>query len=72
MYFYESHLGGIYYSEEALDYEYLYCEQCGDSDNELGYFETSDEAKESLIEYSEWDDETIEYYESVIDEAFSE
>ena len=28
MYLYESHMGGLYTSENELDYEYLYCEQC--------------------------------------------
>lgn len=37
---YESHLGGIYFDEEVLDYDYLYCEQCGDSDTHLGHADT--------------------------------
>ena len=32
MYIYESHMGGLYTSYEPLDYEDLYCEECGDSD----------------------------------------
>ena len=33
-YIYEDHLGGGYYvSEDELDYDELYCEQCGDSDH---------------------------------------
>lgn len=32
-YIYEDHLGGGYYLEDhELDYDELYCEQCGDSD----------------------------------------
>ena len=42
MYIYESHLGGLYTSDEALDYDYLYCEECGDSDTEVGYFQDDD------------------------------
>lgn len=38
-YIYESHLGGLYESDEQLEYEELYCEECGDSDWELGYYE---------------------------------
>lgn len=37
---YESHLGGLYTSEDVLDYDELYCEQCDDSDTYLGSFET--------------------------------
>ena len=40
---YESHLGGIYFDEEVLDYDYLYCEQCGDSDTHLGHADTWEE-----------------------------
>ena len=36
MYIYESHLGGLYTSNEYLDYDDLYCEQCGDSDWLIG------------------------------------
>ena len=39
-YLYESHLGGLYTSDEQLDYDYLYCAQCGDSDWLIGTFET--------------------------------
>lgn len=39
-YLYESHLGGIYTEDEILDYDALYCEQCGDYDDYLGSFTT--------------------------------
>lgn len=35
VYIYESHLGGLYVENEALDYDLLYCEECGDSDQLL-------------------------------------
>lgn len=44
MYIYEGHMGDLYVTNEALDYEDLYCEQCGDSDWLIGYAETRDEA----------------------------
>ena len=44
MYIYESHLGGLYTSDEYLDYDDLYCEQCGDSDWLIGYATTKEEA----------------------------
>ena len=37
-YIYDSHLGGIYVSQEDLDYEVCYCEQCRDLDQLLGTF----------------------------------
>ena len=44
MYIYESHMGGLYTLDEPLDYEDLYCEECGDSDWLIGYAETREEA----------------------------
>lgn len=35
IYIYESHLGGLYVETEELDYDMLYCEECGDSDQLL-------------------------------------
>lgn len=40
MYYYESHMGGIYTSVEYYDFDDLYCEECGDSDTFLGDYET--------------------------------
>ena len=39
-YLYDSHMGGLYTSDEKLNYDYLYCEQCGDSDTLIGSFST--------------------------------
>lgn len=44
MYIYESHMGGLFVSDDELDYEQTYCETCGDSDYLLGYAETREEA----------------------------
>lgn len=44
MYIYQSHMGGLFVSDEILDYEQTYCEQCGDSDFLIGYAETRKEA----------------------------
>ena len=44
MYIYESHMGGLFVSDEVLSYEQTYCETCGDSDFLLGYAETREEA----------------------------
>ena len=40
MYLYESHMGGLYSTQEEQDYNNLYCEQCGDSDNFIGEYKT--------------------------------
>ena len=39
-YLYNDHMGGLYISDEALDYDHLYCKTCGDSDMLLGSFTT--------------------------------
>ena len=48
MYIYGSHLGGIYTSDEEIPFEDLYCEECGDSDTELGEADTIAEAWQVL------------------------
>lgn len=48
MYIYQEHLGGLYTSDEYLDCDDLYCEQCGDSDWLIGYATTRAEAWELL------------------------
>lgn len=49
MYIYESHLGrGLYTSYDYLDYDDLYCETCGDSDQFVGKADTRAEAWELL------------------------
>lgn len=37
---YKLHMGGLFASSEPIPDEYLYCEQCGDSDWEVGEFYT--------------------------------
>ena len=43
MYLYESHMGGLYSTQEEQEFEDLYCEQCGDSDWFIGEHETLEE-----------------------------
>ena len=43
VYVYESHLGGLYTSDDYIPYDELYCEQCGDSDYEISSFDTFEE-----------------------------
>ena len=56
MYIYENHMGGLYVSEEPLENEDLYCEQCGDSDFLIGYADTKEEAWNLLREDTNIDD----------------
>lgn len=59
VYVYESHLGGgLYTSFEPLEYDELYCESCGDSDTDYGYFATREELKELLYD---WNDCNCDY-----------
>ena len=38
-YLYESHLGNLYISDNYIDDDELYCEECGDSDWLIGQFD---------------------------------
>lgn len=39
-YLYECHTGGLYITDREVEFDHLYCEQCGDSDILVGTFET--------------------------------
>ena len=68
MYFYRGHLSGeLYSSDEFLDYEDLYCETCGDSDEYIGYAETKEEAWSLLLGGLDY-----ERVKNFIDECFEE
>lgn len=59
MYIYKSHMGGLYVSDEILDYDMLYCETCGDSDELVGTAETAAEAWDLLKDETDTFDESI-------------
>jgi len=40
MFWYEFHLGGVYFSKQKLDNYFLFCEKCGESDTYIGKAET--------------------------------
>lgn len=61
---YESHMGGIYFDNEVLDYDDLYCEQCGDSDTHLGHVDTWEELETMLVWEYEDEDEVYYKYDS--------
>lgn len=44
MYIYEGHMGSLYTSDTFLEYDDLYCEQCGDSDWLVGHADTGEGA----------------------------
>lgn len=50
---YESHMGGIYTSDEPLEWEDLYCETCNDSDTLIGTAETEAECERLVKDYFE-------------------
>jgi len=72
-YIYESHMGGYYTSDEPIDLEWLYCEQCGDSDRLIGQASNRAGAKE-LLWTDEYDNEDYEdsYIKEFIEEEWDE
>lgn len=42
---YASHLGGLFWNDNKIDDEYLFCEECGDYDEYLGEANNTEEAK---------------------------
>lgn len=69
MYIYESHLGNLYTSIYELDYDELYCEQCGDSDWLIGYADTKKKAWNLLTNYTDIDgsgDYSYDYIQTFI------
>ena len=50
VYVYESHLGGLYTSDDYIPFDELYCEKCGDSDYEIGEFDTFEDFLKSYAD----------------------
>ncbi|MDD4564825.1 MAG: hypothetical protein PHE79_05040 [Eubacteriales bacterium] len=65
MYVYESHLGGVYATDDVRDCDDTYCDTCGDSDWLIGVIETPEELRELMKDYSQ------EYTEEVIKGIFN-
>ena len=59
IYIYEGHLGSLYVSDYELDYDDLYCEECGDSDWLIGHAETRKEAWGLLKDSTDTFDESL-------------
>jgi hypothetical protein len=54
-------MGGLYASYDELDYEDLYCGQCGDSDWLIGYAGTREQAW-NLLKEDGWDYDYIQEF----------
>lgn len=69
MYIYRSHLGGFYTSKKYLDYNQLYCEDCGDSDVCLGEADTWQEAVDAIgiLEVGEFPDFYLDFFREEFD-----
>lgn len=70
-YFYETHMGGSFISEEYLDFDDLYCDTCGDWDNLLFSFSNREELEKNLKE-EEYCSESIEESLKEFDELVEE
>ena len=71
MYIYVSHeSGGFYAREEYQDFDSLYCEICGESDDYVGYAETKKEARRVLKGYIFADCYENSYIEEVLNKLF--
>lgn len=59
MHIYESHMGGFYATDEPVDEDFLYCEQCGDFDWYVGDADSREEAFDLLIDYMDLFDPSL-------------
>lgn len=62
MWAYESHLGGLYFDDERVSTRDLYCDQCDDSDEELGNFDSAVKFLERLAPMISADDDDFGIY----------
>ena len=58
-YIYQGHMGGFFATNEQLDYDSLYCDQCGDSDTYIGCANNAQEAWDVLKKYTDTFDDSI-------------
>lgn len=70
-YVYESHMGGLYTNPYLLDYDELYCEQCGDMDIYIGEVYDEDSMADIIV-YLYLDGYSCDYIQEFIDENFPE
>ena len=67
LYLYESHMGGLYWSENDYSYDALYCDTCSDSDTKLGCASSYEEASNLVRENGEF--YTGEHLVETVEEA---
>ena len=74
IFFYESHLGGIYNTLNYADLDDLYCDQCGDYDDFIGCASTKEIALQMLLKWNHMIGEcyTTADIQEAIDDAFKE
>lgn len=72
MWIYESHMGGLYAVNQYQDSDDLYCEECGDSDWEIGFAETKEEARKLLKDSGYYERYVEGYCEEFLSESFEE
>lgn len=70
MWIYQSHMGGLYVEDEHLGFKDLYCEECGDSDWEIGFAESKEAAKKLLKDTDYYDLYGKEYCENFLNNNF--
>lgn len=71
-YIYAGHLGSIYTSTYELDYEDLYCEQCGDSDSLVAEVDTTADLLDAICELYSFYDFSPDYIQEFIQEEYPE
>ncbi|MBC5688099.1 hypothetical protein H8S37_04015 [Mediterraneibacter sp. NSJ-55] len=75
MYIYESHMGGLFTSDQELDVEECHCETCGDYDWLIGEADTKEEAWELLKDDTNINDSggwDYEYIQNFLNDNFEE
>lgn len=71
-YIYAGHLGSIYTSGEMLDYNDLYCEQCGDSDSLVAEVDTVEDLLDAIYTLKTFYYYSNEYIKEFVDENYPE
>lgn len=65
-------MGGLYATNQYQNYDDLYCEECGDSDWEIGFSESEEEARKLLKDSEYYELYGKEYCENFLNENFGE
>ena len=71
-YIYAGHMGGLYTSTYEIDYDQLYCEQCGDSDQLVAEVNTVGDLLSAIYQLKTFFDYDTNYIAEFIKEDFDE